>query len=91
LRAIGAPATRGEARPEPPLIYLDQVADDVADAYQTQIIYEITGDNVRFRLRLFSLKDSHETMFTTTAHDPATLAERIVAELVRMLASVSLQ
>jgi hypothetical protein len=56
LRAASLPATRGATRTEP-LVYLDQVAGDVADAYVPQVRYTVNGNTVQIRLRLVSAQD----------------------------------
>jgi len=87
LRSASTPATRGQARPEPPLVYLDQVAGDVVDAYIPQVRYMSEGDTIRIRLRLAPSNPPREVNFTATARDTAELAKRIVDEFVKMLAA----
>jgi WD40 repeat protein len=87
LRALSTPATRGEARREPPLVYLDQVTEDVADAYVPQVIYRAQGDSVHIRLRLVSPKGRPEVSFTASGAAEE-LARRIVQEFVKMLESL---
>jgi WD40 repeat protein/uncharacterized caspase-like protein len=86
LRATSIPATRGETRPDPPLVYLDQVAGDVAGAYLPQVRYRVTGGGVEIRLRLVSGPARLEQNFEVASRNPEDVAKRIVAELVRMLA-----
>jgi WD40 repeat protein/uncharacterized caspase-like protein len=43
LRNRSRPMTRGEQGSEPGFVYLDQVVDDVPDAYRPQVIYRADG------------------------------------------------
>ena len=88
LRATSIPATRGETRPDPPLVYLDQVAGDVAGAYLPQVRYRVAGGGVEVRLRLVAGQDRLERNFEVASRTPEEIARRIVAELVQMLAGV---
>lgn len=88
LRAASVPATRGEMRSEPPLVYLDQVAGDVVDAYVPQVRYRVNGDRIEIRLRLVSAQERSERRFETSLADPRELAKRISAELVQMLTTL---
>jgi hypothetical protein len=88
LRAASRPATRGEVRPEPPLVYLDQVAGDVADAYVPQVRYQVDGGRVRIRLRLVSAGAPVEVQFEAPAGERGEVARRIVEEFVEMLGRV---
>jgi len=86
LRAESIPATRGETRREPPLVYLDQVSGDVPDAYTPQVRYWVESGGVRLRLRvLLGGKRVAERTFTSPARDPSELSKRVVAELIQML------
>jgi hypothetical protein len=88
LRAASLPRTRGDTRPDPPLVYLDQIAGDVADAYVPQVRYEVKASAVQIRLRLVSAADQQERKFEAATRDPDELASRIVEEFMRMLGSL---
>ena len=88
LRAASQPAARGESRPQPPLVYLDQVAGDVAGAYLPQVRYQLTPTEVQIRLRLVSGSTRLEQKFDSPTRDPAALSTRIVQEFVQMLGSL---
>ena len=88
LRAVSLPATRGEARPEPPLVYLDQVAGDVAGAYVPQVRYQVDGKRVRIRLRLVSVGAPLEVKFEAPAGERGEVARQIVERFVEMLGRV---
>ncbi len=84
LRAAGMPATRGPTSAGPPLVYLDQVADDVADAYLPQVRYWVEADHVRVRVRLLGAHRIERTL-DIPSKDPAELAKQIGREIVAML------
>ncbi len=86
LRAAALPATRGPAGQEPPMVYLDQVADDVADAYTPQIRYWIEQDHVRVRIRLLG-EHRVERTEDIPGKDPQALAKRITRDIIAMLPS----
>jgi len=88
LRAASIPATRGAAREEPPLVYLDQVAGDVADAYIPQVRYWIESDHVRARVRLMGGAQRIERTIEIPGKDPAQLAQRISREIIGILPEV---
>jgi hypothetical protein len=90
LRTISSPVSRGAAREEPPLVYVDQVAGEVADAWLPQVRYWIEPAGVRIRLRL--RKDGAaantpllESTVTVASRDPVELAGRVVEEFVKLL------
>ena len=84
LRAAAVPATRGPAAQEPPMVYLDQVSDDVADAYTPQVRYWIEPDHVRVRIRLLG-KQRQERTLDIPGKDPQVLARRITQEIIALL------
>jgi hypothetical protein len=92
LRVVSTPAARGPATGDPPLVYLDQVAGDVADAYLPQVLYEVDGSTVQIRLRLVAAngtKDVRQEMkFSADSSRPAEIAARIVDTFVTMLAAL---
>jgi hypothetical protein len=88
LRAASLPATRGETRSEPLLVYLDGVAGDVADAYVPQVRYMVKGSTVQIRLRLVSDHNRPEREFEAATREPAELSKRIVEEFLSMLVSI---
>jgi hypothetical protein len=88
LRAASFPVTRGEGRYEPALVYLDQVAGDVADAYVPQVRYRVDENSVQIRLRLVSGPSREERNIRVTARDPDQLSGLIVKEFLGMLASI---
>ncbi len=91
LRAASFPVTRGESRPDAPLVYLDQVAGDVAGAYVPQIRYRVNGGSVEIRIRLVSGQDRKEETVTAPSGNTAELAKRIVEEVVRMAGKLNQQ
>ena len=88
LRAASIPATRGDIRREPPLVYLDQVAGDVVDAYVPQVRYRVSGEQIEIRLRLVSAHDRAERRFESSVRNTSELAKRISEEFVQMLATL---
>ena len=88
LRAESIPATRGETRREPPLVYLDQVSGDVPDAYTPQVRYWVESGGVRLRLRVLRGQERVERTFTSPTRDPGELSKRVVAELIHFTAEL---
>ena len=84
LRTAALRATRGPAAQEPPMVYLDQVSDDVADAYTPQVRYWIEADHVRVRIRLLG-KQRQERTLDIPGKDPQVLARRITQEIIALL------
>jgi hypothetical protein len=70
------------------LVYLDQVAGDVADAYVPQVRYTVNGSIVQIRLRLVAASGRQEQLLQADTRDPVELARQIVAKLVQMAASL---
>jgi hypothetical protein len=88
LREASNPATRGESRREPALIYLDQVADDVPDAYRPQIRYTAQANAVQLSIRL--LRGGQRLAERTVAlptRNVTEISQRAVNELIQMLAT----
>jgi hypothetical protein len=88
LREASTPATRGESRREPALIYLDQVADDVPDAYRPQIRYTAQANGVQLSIRL--LRGGQRVAERTVAlptRNVTEISQRAVNELIQMLAT----
>ena len=91
LRSVSTPSVRGDARPAPPLVYLDQGDEEVVDSMVPKVLYQIKGDRVQIRLRLVAEHAPADVTFETTIRPPAELAKEIVEHLVQMLASVKPQ
>lgn len=85
LRAVSTPVIRGDVRHEQPLIYLDQVAGDVADAYVPQVRYWSEGDSVRLRLRLLMGNERTERTLTVRINDRDRLARTVSTQFEEML------
>jgi WD40 repeat protein len=91
LRAASIPAPRGQRGGEPPLVYLDQVAGEVADAYTPQVRYWLEGDGVRLRLRLSPAEAPPEepkrleTTITVPSRDSKEVARQVAAALIKLL------
>jgi hypothetical protein len=91
LRAASIPSPRGQGGGEPPLVYLDQVAGEVADAYTPQVRYWLEADGVRLRLRLRATAELPEeqkrleTTIPVPSRDPKELARRVAAAFLALL------
>jgi WD40 repeat protein len=83
LRAASLPVTRGSAADEPPVVYLDQVVDEVPDALIPVLRYAVEGDRLRVRLRLLrNGKPVTDRALELAGADPAQLAKRLVGEVI---------
>jgi hypothetical protein len=89
LRDLSHPQGRGEAAHEAPIVYLDQVTDDLPGALRPQIRYEVAGSTVIMHVRMIlnGKRVSEETV-TASAIDKGTLVNVAASNLLAMAGSM---
>jgi WD40 repeat protein len=91
LREISHPSARGQES-EPPILYFDDMTDGPADSLVPKIVYSVSGDTVRLRLRIEQAgKTIKEDHLSLSSADKDALAGTLAAKLVAMAGQVPLE
>jgi hypothetical protein len=84
LREASVSVTRGSEGAEPAIVYLDSVVDEVPEAVTPQVLYSLSGETVRFQIRLLQEgKLVLEQAFETHKAEPSELAKMLLKRIVK--------
>ena len=83
LRVASRPVMRGTQQQEPTVVYLDSVVDEVPDALIPQVLYESSGETVKFTIRLLRNNATvAEQSLELPLGSPETLSRALAVELI---------
>jgi hypothetical protein len=91
LRVASQPATRRQGGPEPPLVYIDDVVDDVPSAMSPRVRYVGKGEKLEVTIRLYRDNQMVSVDTLTLEADPATAAREIADAIIKAVIKVGPQ